>query len=263
MNSDMVVRKSTLTEKVVYARELADSNLLPKEYRKQPANLLFALEYADALGVSPINAITSIHVIEGKPSASADLIAGLIRRAGHKLRITQEPGSCTVVGIRTDDPDNPFTATWTTQDAKDAGLLSKPVWKAYGRAMLRSRAITEVGRMGFTDCTMGLSYAPEELGVTVDEQGNPVYNHQPSTAASRSGADRLEAALGEVVEAEELPAHVFIEQALGSDSIDELRVHYAQVVGHSEAGRIREAITARVAELKEAALITDAVLEPS
>ena len=82
------VEGNTLTTKMQYAQAMAGSSLLPGDYRGKPANLLFALEYADALGIAPIHAITSIHVISGKPSASADLIAASVRRAGHKLRIT-------------------------------------------------------------------------------------------------------------------------------------------------------------------------------
>ena len=75
--------QTILAEKQEWSRAMAPSGLLPKQYQGNPANLLFAVEYADALGVERIHAITSIHVIEGKPSASADLIAATVRRAGH------------------------------------------------------------------------------------------------------------------------------------------------------------------------------------
>ena len=63
--------KHTAQDKMAMANALANANLLPRAYQKNPANLLFAMEYADAIGVHPMTAVQSIHVIDGKPSASA------------------------------------------------------------------------------------------------------------------------------------------------------------------------------------------------
>jgi hypothetical protein len=168
-----LVPANTMSAKIEYAKALAHSNLLPKQYQQQPANLLYALEYADALGVSPINAITSIHVIEGKPSASADLIAAMIRRAGHKLRVSGNDQSARAVLIRADDPEFEYVAEWTMDKARAAGVTNKSVWKNYPSAMLRSRAITEVARMGASDALFGVVYTPEELGAEVSHDGQP------------------------------------------------------------------------------------------
>jgi hypothetical protein len=174
MSTEIAVPPPTsLESKMRYAQALATSNLLPKQYQRQPANLLFALEYADALGVSPIHAITSIHVISGKPSASADLIAALIRRAGHKLRVTGDDTTARAVLIRHDDPEFEFVAEWNMAKAKQAGL-NTATWKAYPAAMLRSRAITEVARMGAPDALFGVIYTPEELGAEVNAEGEVV-----------------------------------------------------------------------------------------
>jgi hypothetical protein len=100
---------------------MASSNLLPRQYQNNPGNLLFAVEYADALGVSRINAITSIHVIEGKPSASADLIASW-SAAGHKLRVTGDDTYAEAQLIRADDPEFTYEARGTIDKARAAGL---------------------------------------------------------------------------------------------------------------------------------------------
>jgi hypothetical protein len=185
----------SLPEKMEYARALAVASLLPKQYQQNPGNLLFAMEYAEALNIAPIHAITSIHVIEGKPSASADLIAATIRRAGHKLRITGDDTNAVAQLIRADDPDFTYEARWDMDKARTAGLTGKAVWKNYPAAMLRSRAITEVARMGATDALFGVIYTPEELGAEVDAQGVPVITSaspQPTptrvTAAEITGA---------------------------------------------------------------------------
>ena len=164
----------SLAAKVEWAKTLAVANLLPPQYQGNPGNLLYAVEYADALGIDRINAITSIHVISGKPSASAELIASLVRRAGHKLRVTGDDTQAVAQIIRSDDPDFTFEARWDEKKARAAGLWGKGNWAKYPAAMLRARAITEVARAGASDALFGVVYSPEELGAKVDEEGKPV-----------------------------------------------------------------------------------------
>lgn len=200
MSTEIAVTQATLPEQMEFARVLAASKLLPKEYQQNPANILYAVQYAQALNIEPIHALTAIHVISGKPSASADLIAGLVRRAGHKLRVKSSDTEATATLIRADDPEFEYTATWTMDKAKKAGLLSNPSWGKYPAAMLRSRAITEVSRQGASDALFGVSYAPEELGAVVNAQGAPVHGgHIVKDATTRVTAAEI---LAEPVDAD-------------------------------------------------------------
>jgi hypothetical protein len=169
---------ASLPDMVRYANELAGANLLPGQYRRQPANVLYAMEYGRTLGITPLAAITGIHVIEGKPSASAALISGLVRQAGHKLRVRVESGQGGPRAIatihRADDPEFEFRAEWDMQRARDAGLANKDVWRKYPQAMLKARAITEVARDACEEVLFGLHYTPEELDANVGEDGVPV-----------------------------------------------------------------------------------------
>jgi hypothetical protein len=169
---------ASLPDMVRYANELANANLLPGQYRRQPANVLYAMEYGRTLGITPLAAITGIHVIEGKPSASAALISGLVRQAGHKLRVRVTSGQGGPVAIatihRADDPEFEFRAEWDMQRARDAGLANKDVWRKYPQAMLKARAITEVARDACEEVLFGLHYTPEELDANVGEDGVPV-----------------------------------------------------------------------------------------
>ena len=169
---------AALPAKIAYARELANSGLLPAAYRRQPGNILYAVEYGEMLGLAPMAAITGVHVIEGKPTASAGLISALVRRAGHKLRVTGDGTKATCQIVRADDPDFTFEVTWTLKrdnsnnpSAEAAGLLGKSVWKQYPASMLKSRAITQCARDACEEALFGLHYTPEELGAEVDEDG--------------------------------------------------------------------------------------------
>lgn len=169
------------------------NEVLPGQFRGNAAAVMFAVEYARALDVSPITALTGIHVVDGKPTASAGLISALIRRAGHQLRVSlegsYEAGDLKAVAtvIRTDDPDHPYRSEWTLERARRAMLVrvdeetgryvaAKPrsAWDTYPEAMLKARAITEVGRDAAEDALLGVHYTPEELGADVDERGEVV-----------------------------------------------------------------------------------------
>jgi hypothetical protein len=177
---------SGLPAKVNYAHELAASGLLPQAYRRNPGNVLYAIEYAEMLGLAPMAALTGVHVIEGKPTASAGLISALVRRAGHKLRIRGDADSATCQIVRADDPGYTFEVTFTAKDAQAAGLLGKDVWKKYRPSMLKARAITQCARDACEEALFGLHYTPEELGANVDEDG-VVVEDPPQQLAGRSG----------------------------------------------------------------------------
>jgi hypothetical protein len=165
---------SNVRAQIELSKQMADSSMLPKAYQKQPANLLWAIQYAESLGVHPMTAVTGIHVIDGKPTASAQLIGGLVRRAGHKLRVTFDRQTMTATAeiVRADDPDFVFKSVWTMDRAKEAGLAGKNVWKQYPDAMLKARAITEVARDAAPESLYGVIYTAEELGAEVSVAGD-------------------------------------------------------------------------------------------
>lgn len=183
---ERVQPRNTLQGKIAYARELANSGLLPASYRKQPANILYAVEYGEMLGLSPMAAITGIHVIEGKPTASAGLISALVRRAGHKLRVTGDDSKALAEIIRADDPDFTFRSEWTMGRAQQAGLTGKKVWKQYPAAMLKARAISEVARDACEEALSGVHYTPEELGAEVGEDGEVITAQQETSAPNNA-----------------------------------------------------------------------------
>ncbi len=182
--------RNSLAAKMRYAETLAKSGLLPNEYRRQPANVLYAVEYGEMLSISALAAITGIHIIEGKPSASAALMTALVRRAGHKLRVSFDHATMTATArlIRSDDPDFVFESVWTLDRAITARLCElrdgKPYartkkgepgnWEKYPVNMLKARATSEVCRDGCEEVLSGVHYTPEELGAEVDEDGIPL-----------------------------------------------------------------------------------------
>jgi hypothetical protein len=188
MSTEIALHRVTMPEKITYAEHLAYAGLLPEAYRGKPANVLYAIEYGETIGIGTMAAITGVHIIKGKPSASSSLIGALVRRAGHRLRVTGNDRQAQAIVIRADDPDFEYRSEWTLERAVIAKLCTlkdgRPyardskgdptAWEKYPAAMLKARAITEVARDACEEVLFGLHYTAEELGVETDAEGVPV-----------------------------------------------------------------------------------------
>lgn len=175
-----------MTDRIEHAKIVAQSSLIPAEYRGKPADIVWAMDIGDALGVPYTQVMQSMVVARGKMTMSADLMGAVVRRAGHKLRLREDGDSVTADLIRADDPDYTFTVTWDKTKAQAAGLWgSRGPWQQYPRQMLRARAITEVCRQGASDALAGTVYTPEEL------ESTPAQN-APQKAAQQPQEDRTQ-----------------------------------------------------------------------
>lgn len=206
---------ASLPDRWNYAQAMASAGeLVPKGMRTNnvpdAGKIFFTFETGSMLNIHPVAAIQGVNVIEGQPTLSPALMSAVIRRAGHLIRVTTEGQladlslSATAVLVRKDDPDHPFTVTWTIERARRAGLLQvvsgavqarsrsghAGPWEKYTEAMLKARAISEVCREGGTDALMGAVYVPEELGGEVNELGEMIAEAPP--AAERRPAPRAE-----------------------------------------------------------------------
>lgn len=162
--TEIAIYQASVRDRMQYAEALSGSSLLPRDYVGKPANVLLAIEYGAALGIPPMTAIQGVHVINGKPTASAGLIGALVRKAGHRLRVTGDDKHAVCEIVRADDPEFTFRSEWTWDRAVSAKLTGKDTWKAYPAAMLKARAITECARDACPEALAGVAYTAEELG---------------------------------------------------------------------------------------------------
>ena len=182
--------------------------------------------YGVELGLSPIVAMNSIDVVEGKCAPGAQLTASKIETHPLYDYVVEERTAevCTIAFYRRQDrrPDGELQlrgrVTWDTATARRAGLLpAKPGsgWTKYPQAMLYARAITEGARAYCPDLFHGIAaYSAEELGGA----GDPVepFNLSPTPPPPPTEPvpptvgdpvpDDGSAAEGEVVDAPEEPA---------------------------------------------------------
>jgi hypothetical protein len=161
-----------LAADMAYAKVVSSGAMLPAQYRGKPADILIAMGLGRAMGLSPAESLYRIHVIQGRPTASAELIAANVRKAGHILRVKGDETSARAVIIRSDDPDFEFESTWNLDRAKRLGLAGKDGWQKQPGTMMRWRAITEVARLACPEALYGVAYVAEEID-DAPRQGAP------------------------------------------------------------------------------------------
>lgn len=146
------------------AARLAATEFVPQALKGRPEAVLACVLTGHELGLQPMQALQSIHIIQGRPTLSAELMRAIVHSAGHTIRIIEKTDSRVVVeGQRADDPGHTLRIEWTIDTATRAGLTSKDMWRKYPRQMLTARAVSELCRDMFADVLKGLSYTAEEV----------------------------------------------------------------------------------------------------
>ena len=163
---DTALTPHTFSEAVQFANLIAKSTMVPAEYRGKPENILLAVQWGGELGLSPLQALQNIAVINGKPSVYGDAMLGLVR--GSHLcddvieRIEGTGESMAAVCEARRRGSAPVTARFSVADAKAAGLWGKAgPWKQYPQRMLQMRARGFALRDAFPDVLRGILSAEE------------------------------------------------------------------------------------------------------
>jgi hypothetical protein len=140
------------------AKLLVASGLLGRNIVR-PEQAFTIIATGRELGLTAMQSLRSIHIIEGKPTLSADLIAALCKSRPDVCQYFQMVESTDKVARyethRKGDP-KPTTMSFSIEDAQRAGVTGKDNWKKYPAAMLRARCITALARAVYPDLAMGL-----------------------------------------------------------------------------------------------------------
>ena len=147
------------------ADQIARTDFAPAGLRGKPEAVMAAMLTGHEIGIGPMQALSEISVINGRPCMSAKLMRALVHRAGHDLWFEVKSNTkVTICARRADWPeDRVAKVTWTMDDAKAAGLSGGQNYRKYPRAMLAARATGEICRDNFADVLGGIGYTPEEL----------------------------------------------------------------------------------------------------
>lgn len=197
---------SHLSEVMDYARAVSTASMLPDNYRGKPADIMLAVGLGQSMGLSPAESLYRIAVIKGKPTASAELIAANVRKAGHKLRVqTDEAGhrvKATI--IRADDPEFEHSVVRDLAWAKMMGLADSTNYKKQPITMLQWRAITAVARLACPEALYGVPYTPDEItDVGEQRRGSLASALAPQVTAEQVEPEAVDTETGEPFDADE------------------------------------------------------------
>lgn len=189
-----VLQPSNFAELVRFAEMAAGSDLMPKDYKGRPGNVMIAVQMGSEVGLSPMQAIQSIAVINGRPALFGDALIGLVR-AHPKFENIKEwiegtgDGRTAFCMIKRAGNDA-ATSRFSVADAKTANLWGKSgPWTQYPDRMLQSRARAFACRDVFPDALKGLQSAeeardiPAHVGPTIDAKAEPVTAAPPPPVA--------------------------------------------------------------------------------
>lgn len=157
---------TTLEELYRFAKYVATSGFAPKGMEK-PESILVAVQMGMEVGLSPMQAIQNIAVINGRPVIWGDAAKGLVLSSPHCVDVIETSEGefpkpeyrAICVAKRRGKTD--IRHEFSMADAQRAGLLDKPIWKQYPRRMLQMRARSWALRDQFTDVLKGLAIAEE------------------------------------------------------------------------------------------------------
>lgn len=155
----------SMSEQMQFSEIASQGDMVPQAYRGKPANALVAIGLGQAMGLTPAESLYRIDVIQGKPTASAELIASNVRKAGHKLRVEVDEQNTSVRATiwRADDPEFPHSVVRDMAWAKQMGLANKDNYKKQPTTMLQWRAISAVARLACSEALYGVTYTPDEV----------------------------------------------------------------------------------------------------
>ena len=190
--TESVYEPINISEAMQLAKTLLESRLLPRAITTQQQAFTI-MATGKEMGLTAMQALRSIHVIEGKPSCSSDLILALCKRTPGVCRyfrlVKSDATVATFETLREGDP-SPTVMSFTIEEAKAAQLTGKDNWKKYPAAMLRARCIAALARAVYPDLVLGV-YETDELAPRAERDVTPV---RPI--------------MGRVLDTEPQPAHV-------------------------------------------------------
>ncbi len=124
------------------------------------------------LGLSAIQSLRGIWVLNGRPSLGAELMVALCLRHPECERFELVASSLQAATWRTVRRGHETKLTWTMDQAQKAGLAGGTVWKAYGETMLRWRCASALAKLVYPEMMMGL-LSTEEAS-SINERKAPV-----------------------------------------------------------------------------------------
>lgn len=172
---------TTITEAMGLAKLIADSSMVPAQYKGKPGDVIVAMQMGAEVGLSAMQSIQNIAVINGRPSLWGDAMLALCQSHPDFEDIQEtvtDHGATCVIKRR---GRSPVSRAFTVADAKSAGLIGKQgPWSSYPKRMLQMRARAFALRDAFADALRGLDSAEESTDIPVKTECAVIVDQEPA-----------------------------------------------------------------------------------
>ena len=171
----------TFEQALTFSNYLADSDMVPKDFKGKPGNCLVAIQWGMEIGLKPLQAMQNIAVINGRPSLWGDAVIALVRSSPLCESIIEEDdGRTATCRVKRRGEPEQFR-TFSMEDAKAAGLLGKQgPWTQYPKRMRQMRARAFAVRDVFPDVLKGLPVAEEVMDTPTERHMGQVERVEPT-----------------------------------------------------------------------------------
>jgi hypothetical protein len=156
----------TFDQALIFCDYLADSEMVPKDFRGKPGNCLIAIQWGAELGLKPLQAIQNIAIINGRPSLWGDAVLALVRSSPLCEYVKESDDGHTATCRAKRRGEDEVVGTFSIDDARTAGLFGKAgTWTQYPARMRKMRARAFALRDAFTDVIKGMAIAEEIMDI--------------------------------------------------------------------------------------------------
>lgn len=212
----MIKKQETLID-LDNTKEMCLKLMESPHYKKMGGEGIFAIvETAKSLGIDPRQALSGgLYYVKGKVEMSARMMNTLIRSKKHSVSRDSRSNEniCILHGKRADNGDI-WSASFSLEEARRAGLLANSVWKLYPEDMLFARALSRLARQLFPDI-IGNCYVEGEIS-----QAKEIVEESPIAIEEIDMSPRF--AYYEGLLLERGITHQIVKQELGDFNISEL-----------------------------------------
>ena len=180
----------TFEQAMKFSHMLADSDLVPKDFRGKPGNCLIAMQWGSELGLKPLQALSNIAVVNGRAALWGDAVIALVRSSPlcEYVQESDDGHTATCRAKRRGEPEH--VVTFSMDDAKAAGLAGKQgPWSQYPRRMRQMRARAFALRDVFPDVLRGMPVAEEVMDIPAERHMGQVERVEPAAPAAYPQAD--------------------------------------------------------------------------
>jgi len=245
----------SFTERMQYCEVLAKSNLVPQSFKGKKEDIFVAIEFGQMVGLNPMQALTNISVINGRPSIWGDAALALVKASGKLEYIKEyfEDDNTAVCEVKRKDEPVAVIRKFSLEDAKQAGLLNKGgTWKQYPKRMLQMRARSWALRDAFPDVLSGIAIAEEmQDAETIEETQKSEINAQPVLPKKEEPLYKIVGNLLLEKFKDKDQMKIFVRQVLDLPEDVELKGKYLQNLTEDELKRLKAALEEKISYQEE------------